>query len=96
MPESFEEACFQISPEVANLVIAKQHDYGHGNILKFMEQGVLVRLSDKLERLINLYQNNSSPSNESIEDSWKDIMGYGMIGLMLTRNWFTLELKGDR
>jgi len=53
-------------------------------------------LSDKLERLINLYQNNSSPSNESIEDSWKDIMGYGMIGLMLTRNWFTLELKGDR
>lgn len=32
----------------------KQLDYGRENIAKFGEQGVLVRTSDKLERLINL------------------------------------------
>lgn len=33
---------------------AKQRGYGSGNISKFGEQGVLVRSSDKMERLINL------------------------------------------
>lgn len=57
----------------------KQHDYGPGNISKFGVQGVLVRINDKLERLINLYKKDRDPENESIEDTWQDLSVYGVI-----------------
>ena len=52
--KTFNEAAHKIATEIAELIISKQHDYGHGNILAFGEFGVLVRASDKLERLKNL------------------------------------------
>ena len=58
----------------------KQHDYGPQNIPKFGVTGVLVRSSDKIERLINLYNRKDEPSiEESIEDSWQDLSVYGAI-----------------
>ena len=59
----------------------KQHDYGPQNIAKFMTTGVLVRSSDKIERLINLYKRGDKPqvNNESISDSWQDLSVYGAI-----------------
>jgi hypothetical protein len=97
-PESFDVACFIIATEIAELVIKKQHDYGHGNINAYGELGIKVRVSDKKERLKNLLDKideelNSKPLNESLEDSWMDIAGYGIIGLMWTRGWFDLELE---
>ena len=44
--QSFDEACRNVALEVAKVVIAKQHDYGHDNILAFKEQGLVVRLWD--------------------------------------------------
>lgn len=60
----------------------KQHDYGCGNISKFGELGVLVRVSDKIERLINLLKNGKVPRNEPIDDAWLDTGNYGFIALM--------------
>ena len=54
---SFEEACRDVATQIAETVISKQHDYGHQNILAFREKGLVVRLTDKLERF----------NNESIE-----------------------------
>lgn len=67
----------------AELFDSKQHDYGPANISMFGEYGVLVRLNDKLQRLINLQKRADAPANESIEDTWRDIGGYGFIGEML-------------
>ena len=67
----------------AELFDSKQHDYGPANISMFGEYGVLVRLNDKLQRLINLQKKADAPANESIEDTWRDIGGYGFIGEML-------------
>jgi hypothetical protein len=94
--QSFEEACRDIALEVAEVVIAKQHDYGHNNILAFKEQGLVVRLWDKINRLKNLFWNNSEPKNESIEDTFTDIAGYAIIGLMLAEGTFTNELEEDK
>lgn len=63
----------------------KQRDYGPGNISKFGEHGVLVRVSDKVERLINLTKHGRTPSNEAIEDTWKDIRIYAAIAEMIRR-----------
>ena len=93
---SFEEAGRNSALRVAEIVIAKQHDYGHDNILAFREQGLVVRLWDKINRLKNLFWKNSEPKNESIEDTFTDIAGYAIIGLMLAEDTFTNELEGDK
>ena len=57
----------------------KQRDYGENNISKCGEFGVLVRASDKLERLTTLLDSGRLPSNESVEDSWQDLALYSTI-----------------
>lgn len=91
--QTFNEACHQVADEIAKLVISKQADYGHGNILAFGELGVLVRASDKLERLKNLLNKKTIPINEAVEDSWQDLAGYAIIALMLRWDVFTLPLE---
>lgn len=72
---------------LANAILfdEKQMDYGPGNISKFGDHGVVVRTSDKIERLAHLYGQGGSPrkaKNESIEDTFRDIANYGIIGLI--------------
>lgn len=93
-PKTFEEAVEQVFQEQKKLLISKQHDYGHSNITMTGEYGVLVRVSDKVSRLLNLlYQR--VPKHESLEDSWRDILNYAAIALMLRRGTFTNPLKKD-
>jgi hypothetical protein len=82
------------SGEMCKLLASKQHDYGHGNITAFGMKGVLVRLSDKVERLINLKSKKSKAQNESLVDTLRDIVGYCVIALMLNDETFNLDL-GD-
>ena len=105
-PTTFEDAIYRVTREIADLVISKQHDYGHGNILKFGETGIIVRMSDKMERLINLHKKETDmlakhgmldqAKNEPKLDSFTDMAGYGIIALMLDKGWFTLELQQDQ
>ena len=92
--KSYEDACYEVALKVAEVVISKQHDYGHDNILAFREQGLIVRLWDKVARLKNLlWVNPREAKNESIEDTFTDIAGYAIIGLMLRNNTFENELQ---
>lgn len=76
------------------LMVRKQQDYGPGNIAAFGELGVLVRLSDKLERLKHLLVTTDAAgqvtvrsavetANEAVEDSYRDLLNYALIALML-------------
>ena len=92
--ESFEEACRETALTIAEIVSANKKAYGHDNIMAFKEQGLVVRLWDKISRLKNLlWVNKGSPKNEPIEDTFTDIAGYAIIGLILSNNTFTNELK---
>jgi len=70
-------------------LFAKKHaDYGPNNIAKFGEVGVMVRLNDKFERLLNLFLNGKNPNNEAIEDTLMDIANYAIIWLMIrAKEW---------
>lgn len=76
----------QIAKEIADLLDKKHADYGDNNIIKFGTKGVLVRVNDKVERLINLtWNNDKEPKFESVEDTWKDIAGYAILALIELR-----------
>lgn len=86
--------------KVIATVIAKQHDYGHANILSWEHLGLAVRITDKLMRMLNLEARQqqdptSNPIHESIEDTWMDMLGYCIIGIMLHYEVFTLPLEDD-
>lgn len=73
----------------------KQFDYGPGNIamgtsLKNKEEvniallGIIVRLNDKINRLINLStKHNFEAKNEPIEDAFLDIAIYSVMALIV-------------
>lgn len=81
---------------MTELLIAKQRDYGHQNILQGGLFGVAIRLSDKIERYANLLNKaEGNPENEPIIDTLLDMVGYSVIAHMLMDGSFTLELGGE-
>jgi len=87
--QEFAQVVWEIMDEVGNLLITKQLDYGPGNINNAFGgpiNGLLVRIGDKFERLKNLFKKNKAiPQHESIEDSFKDLANYAVIGIMIQR-----------
>lgn len=51
-------------------------------------EGVILRLNDKINRLKGLCDPSIIPNFESRDDTWMDVMGYGLIGLLLNRGLF--------
>lgn len=87
-PKTFEESLDFILAQIKHVLLSKRHDYGKGNITKFGLYGILVRSSDKIERLINLGNSEKAPSNESVYDSWLDLAGYAVLALIYISGWF--------
>lgn len=68
------------------ILVRKQGDYGPANIALAPGgplNGLLVRMNDKLQRLINLTYSESKPNNEAIRDSYEDLANYCVIALMV-------------
>lgn len=84
----FEEDAQKIYDELLALLVKKQIDYGPLNVWNApggATNGLMVRMSDKLERLKNLIYKNIKPNNESLEDSFVDLANYAVIALMVQR-----------
>lgn len=77
------DALDEIVQPILNTVVRKNADYGSA----FREDGVIgvsVRLKDKLNRLITL--SDGRPAlvvQEKIEDTVRDMIGYGLLMLLL-------------
>lgn len=80
---------------LVDMLAAKQHDYGHNNILRYGVGGVQVRISDKVCRLKNLLGRGKNANHEAVEDSFVDIVGYCVIAVMLQDDTFHLPLAAD-
>ena len=86
------------------LFCKKQSDYGDSNIRlgldlssssersqnnRLAQLGVVIRMNDKVSRLINLYKKDMvdiSEINESIEDTCLDVMNYANMLMVLRAN----------
>ena len=77
-----------IMKQIKILLIKKNKDYGDMNILELGEEGIAYRIHDKTIRLLNIVKNKKKPKNETIEDTYVDLAGYAILGLMVKRNKF--------
>jgi len=87
-PTQFDLNVWQMYDELAELLLRKHNDYGPKNISESPGgplNGLRVRMHDKLARINNLIDNNKQPENESLEDSFKDMANYAIIGLLVLR-----------
>ena len=78
-----------IYTELEDLLLSKHKDYGPSNISNAPGgalNGLRVRMHDKLARINNLVDSNASPEHESLEDSFKDMANYAIIGLLVLRD----------
>lgn len=74
--------------ELKQLLLKKHLDYGPKNISDSPGgpiNGLRVRMHDKLARINNLTDNGLTPEFESLEDSFKDMANYAIIGLLVLR-----------
>ena len=79
--------------ELQDLLMSKHKDYGPKNISEAPGgalNGLRVRMHDKLARINNLYEymedtGGFQPQHESLEDSFKDMANYAIIGLLVLR-----------
>ena len=87
------------------LFCKKQMDYGPSNIamgteLKTDEEkrlsqvGLIVRINDKIQRLINLViKNNREAQNEPTVDAFKDLACYGIIAQIVQNGKWGKEIQ---
>ena len=77
--------------EAGDLLLRKQLDYGSTNISKAPGgplNGLRVRMHDKIARINNLIDKGVDPQNESLRDSFIDLLNYSAIAIMvLEGNW---------
>lgn len=77
----------QLCNEIKELLIKKRGDYGPASntIGRFGMIGIVVRLGDKFERLVNLVAHDKKANYESVADTLMDIAGYSVLGLELLK-----------
>lgn len=86
----FELNVREVMLELGDLLIKKHKDYGPKNISNSpygATNGLVVRMWDKIARIVNLTKDGKkiTAENEPLEDSFKDIANYGIIGLLVLR-----------
>jgi hypothetical protein len=91
---AFEDQVFEVAFELADLLVKKHNDYGPKNISQSpygATQGLIVRMWDKIARIVNLTDKKRHAENEPLEDSFKDLANYAIIGLMVQRGQWPNE-----
>lgn len=72
--------------EAGDLLLRKQMDYGPTNISRAPGgplNGLRVRMHDKIARINNLLDKGVDPQNESLRDSFIDLLNYSAIAIMV-------------
>jgi len=85
----FDDEVRIVYDELMSLLLKKHKDYGPKNIADAPGgpvNGLRVRIHDKIARINNLIDSGSNqPEYESLEDSFKDLANYAIIGLLVLR-----------
>jgi len=65
---------------------AKRRAYGTTNLTRFGPMGIVIRMSDKIDRLVNRFRDGTDAVGgadvDTVLDSWRDLVGYAVLGYM--------------
>jgi len=92
--DQFDLDVYEIIDELYMLLLSKHHDYGPLNIAKSPGgplNGLRVRMWDKIARINHLADTGATAEHESLEDSFKDLANYAIIGMMVLRGKWPTE-----
>lgn len=82
----------RVAIENIQLLDKKNLDYGPNNINAYGTIGVVVKMTDKFERLKTFFNKKRRRMvNESILDTFKDISNYGIIAILIERKRWPRE-----
>lgn len=84
--DDFAADMWAILDSAGNLLLKKHKDYGPTNISRSPGgplNGLRVRMWDKTARLNHLIDSGATPENESLRDSFIDLLNYSAIALMV-------------
>ena len=82
----FFDDVWSVLDSAGNLLLKKQADYGPKNISQAPGgplNGLRVRMFDKISRINNLIDTGATPENESLRDSFMDLLNYSAIAMMI-------------
>lgn len=80
---------WEVFDGAGNLLLRKHNDYGPTNISRSPGgplNGLRVRMWDKTARINHLIDSGATPENESLRDSFLDLLNYSAIALMVLDN----------
>ena len=92
--EKFVDDMWRVFDTAGTLLLRKHNDYGPKNISQSPGgplNGIRVRIWDKTARINNLMDSGVKPSNESLRDSFVDLMNYAAIAIMVLDNQWPQE-----
>lgn len=81
----FETKITNVTADLADTLIAKNHDYGNsfGDLVKeYGDLAMLIPIKNKVNRLDTLIKTDGKVKNESIEDTLRDLAGYAILSLI--------------
>lgn len=84
--DKFTSDMWDILDKAGNLLLRKHKDYGPTNISRSPGgplNGLRVRMHDKTARINNLIDKGATPENESLKDSFIDLLNYATIAIMV-------------
>lgn len=82
-----ESGVLDVMAQAFDIWQARHRKYGRGNIATTGATGCAVRAQDKLSRLLNLYlQNGGQGEDETVNDTWIDLVNYAIMGHMCHNN----------
>lgn len=82
----FESNVAGVYVEAEALLLRKHRDYGPTNISRAPGgalNGLRVRMHDKTARINHLIDSGATPENESLRDSFIDLLNYSAIALLV-------------
>ena len=89
--EDFVANVWRVYDTAGGILLRKHKDYGPLNIAHSPGgplNGLRVRMWDKVARINNLLESKVNPSNESLRDSFVDLLNYSAIAIMvLDKKW---------
>ena len=95
----FTQDAKELAEELVQLLTRKQSDYGPHSISRTPGgaiNGIIVRMHDKISRLVNLVFNKKTNNNESIIDTLLDIAGYAFLAILFLRGKWDKYEKNSR